>query len=102
MILLTSLGSILYVASLLYIAKVLSGVLKGIVSAIIYGFFAVLIVYPLIYLININQPELMQGDNQLLINILISYAVIVTPGFIYLFSKIGALRSAGYFKPPNE
>jgi hypothetical protein len=92
------LSFVLYVASLLYVARTLSGVIKGVFAALIYGAFSVLIIFPLVHLININQPELMQGNNELLAIILVSYVVVVAPGFYYLFCKLGALRNAGYFK----
>jgi len=93
------LAFMLYVWLLLYIARAFSGAIKGIVASIIYGAFAVAVVIPLGYLISINQPELMEGNNSLLAIVMVCYFISVAPGFYYLFSKIGALRNAGYFQP---
>jgi hypothetical protein len=92
-------GFTLYVWVLLYVARVFSGFIKDIIAALIYGAFAVLVVTPLYYLISINQPALMEGNNKLLAIVMFSYFVVVAPGFYYLFKKIGVLRNAGYFKP---
>lgn len=89
----------LYIWLLMYVARIFTGFVKNIIASLIYGVFGVAVVSPLFYLIRINQEELMKGNNSLLAIVLGCYAIVVIPGFCYLFSKIGVLRAAGYFKP---
>ena len=94
---LSYLGFMLYVYFLLVIARKFSGILKGIIASLLYGLFAVVVVLPLIYLLNVYHPQISHGNNILLFGVIAGYFLVVAPGSYYLFRHLGPLRDAGYF-----
>jgi hypothetical protein len=88
-----------YVHVLLAIAKVFSGIIKFVISMMVYLVFALIVALPMFYLISQNQPAVQESIYSL-IAVIFSYCLIMAPAFYYLGKvKIKELQIAGYFLP---
>lgn len=92
-------ATVVYIYILLGIAQIFSGIGKFVISMAVYLIFAVIVVLPLFYLINENQPAVQQSTYNL-VAVLVSYGLIMAPAIYYLGKvKIKELQRAGYFLP---
>ena len=90
---------VVYTYILLGIAQIFSGIVKFVIGMAVYLIFAVMVVLPLFYLINENQPAVQQSTYNL-VAVLVSYGLIMAPAMYYLGKvKIKELQRAGYFLP---
>jgi len=90
---------VVYTYILLGIAQIFSGIVKFVIGMAVYLIFAVMVILPLFYLINENQPAVQQSTYNL-VAVLVSYGLIMAPAMYYLGKvKIKELQRAGYFLP---
>lgn len=88
-----------YIYLLLGIARVFSGIGKFVLGVGLYLIFALIVVSPLFYLIDKNQPAVQESTYNL-VAVLFSYCLIMAPSIYYLGKvKIKELQRAGYFLP---
>ena len=89
--------AMIYVSSLLAIAKKFDGLSKVLLSLMVYATTSIVLVLPLLYLIQRYQTEIYES-NYLFILIIVSYVMMIVPLLYYVLKvKIKELNSAGYF-----
>ena len=90
---------VLYASSLLLVARSFSGIVKAVLSMLIYLAFTMVIISPLFFMLSQYQVVIKDSMQNMAI-VLFSYAIIMVPSIWYLFKyKIKALQGAGYFLP---
>ena len=89
--------AMIYVSSLLAIAKKFNGVNKTVLSLVVYITSSIILVLPLLYLIQRYQNEIYES-NYIFMLIIVSYVMMIVPLLYYVLKvKIKELNSAGYF-----
>jgi len=89
--------TILYFASLLFIANKFRGIAKTLLSLISYIVFALCLIFPLLYLIHAFREQINASAPYIFI-ITMVYGIIIFPSLWYLFKyKKKTLQNAGYF-----
>jgi hypothetical protein len=88
-----------YISVLLAIAKRFTGVIKAIISAVVYFAFSGVIISPMIILGDVIQPPIQDSTSSFII-VLVGFVIITVPGMYYLSKvRIKELQKAGYFLP---